>query len=163
MPVRCLAEALICIALLSGCREAGVESDSLSIPADAKVQEAEQEPTADLSSPLRALGHYLTSLQNEDLAGVQRAMLDAEDFQLSGPFRLDSFVVVRYDTLTAAQAAEYEFSPAPAAGDVELDVREHVAGYGERMYTYNLREIDGAWRIYSHSMWGHDVFDEDDL
>lgn len=163
MPSRTRLGVLLGLPLLLGCQ--GAERDTVDdpIPAEETARQGRVEAQADLSSPLLALSYYLQSLEGEDLHGVQRVMLDADNFQLSGPFQLDSFEVVRYDTLTAAQAAEYEFIPSPKEGDVELDVRQHVAGYGERMYTYNLREIEGAWRIYSHSMWGHDVFDEDDL
>jgi hypothetical protein len=120
------------------------------------VGPAEAQPPADSGSPQQAVAEYIGSLRTGDLAGVQRVTFDYDDFNLPGPLPIDSFRVIRSETLDSVAAAERSFTPAPKAGDVELDVVQYEAG-AERKYSYSLREIDGHWRIYAHAAWGSDV------
>ena len=150
----CLLLLASCVVVL-GCGEADSATQSAaSDQADAATE---------LATPRQSLEYYLASLRRGDLEGVQRVMLRADNFHLPGPLPLDSFHVTRQDTLTAEQAAEFGFVPSPQEGDVVFDVREYLAGEGERMYTYHLREVDGTWRIYAHAAWGVDAFEEDEL
>jgi hypothetical protein len=141
----------------------GCESDSAAIPSatDANIaaesgsDNKQSAPT--LATPLDALDFYIESLRQGEVEGVLKVMT-SETFQLPGPLEINSFKVLRYETLTAATAAERRFIPQPQAGDVELDVMQYEYGQ-EQMYTYNLRQIDKKWRIYAHSAWNVDSYE----
>jgi len=143
--MRLLACILILSAVAAGC---------------AQPEEGTSDVESPLASPEGTLGHYIDGLRRGDLPAVQLTLEDGDEFFLPGPLPIDSFQVIKLDTLDEFEAAARPFVPRPAAGDVELDVRQFESSV-ERLYTYHLRQTGGEWRIYSHSVWGADAEPEE--
>ena len=112
----------------------------------------------DLSSPEATLAGYIESLRHGNVEGVLARYHNADQFYLPSPLPIENYEIVNKIILGNKEVQEWNrkrIIPAAKLGDVQLDVRERVAGR-DQMFSYNFRKIDGRWKLISHSAWGVD-------
>ena len=121
---------------------------------------ASEQPSASPSAvptqetPEGTLELYLQSLRLGDETGVKAVLYPVgREFNLDALIPIDSYAIATKQVLTAADARQYDFVPAPEAGDVRLDVRQVYEAGNDEMFTYWLRQVEGMWKIYAWSSW----------
>ena len=95
------------------------------------------EAQLDLSSPEATLAGYIESIRQGDVEGVLARYHNTKEFYLPGPMSIENYEIVKkiiFRTKEVQEWNEQEIIPAAKAGDVQLDVREHRAGYSQ-MYS----------------------------
>ena len=81
---------------------------------------------------------------------------NVDQFYLPRPMSIENYEIVNKIIFGTKEVQEWNgrgIIPAAKVGDVQLDVRDRIAGR-DQMFSYNFREIDGRWKLISHSAWG---------
>ena len=107
----------------------------------------------DLSSPEVTLAGYIESLRQSDVEGVLARHHGAKEFYLPGPLTIENFEIVT--KITFGEKEVQEWNGQGKVGDVQLDVRELIAGHNQ-MFSYFFREIEGKWKLIAHYGWDAD-------
>lgn len=111
----------------------------------------------DYSSPERTLASYIDGIRSGDVARVQATFNDPKSgFSLPKPIPISSYRITKRIVYETEKVRKYNYPGIifPARiGDIELQVLQVVEGHKD-MFSYNFRNVDGKWKMYSGSMWG---------
>ena len=109
------------------------------------------------SSPESTLALYIDGIRSGDVARVLATFDDPKGgFNLPKPIPISSFRITKRIVYDAEKVRKYNYPGiiVPArVGDIELQVLQVVEGHRD-MFSYNFRNVDGKWKMYSSSMWG---------
>ena len=108
-------------------------------------------------SPESALAYYIKAANAHDLSGINTTFLDPTDtFNFPDGPPVERFSVVKRIRYTEKDVLDWNrkgiAGPAPAVGDLELHVREVIAGKSF-MYSYQLRDTGFGWKIVDFYAW----------
>jgi hypothetical protein len=110
----------------------------------------------DFSKPENTLDTYINALR----AGNKSQVLDCfhpklKDLYLPGSSKIASYKIVKVIVYTKKEADDWNSKgiiPPAMVGDIDLQVEQ--SEYGKKaMYSYLMRNVNGEWKIVSHSAW----------
>jgi len=110
----------------------------------------------DLSSPEATVGGYIECLKAGDLAGIKaRYYPDTIEYNLRGRSPIEDYVIAKKLVFTDKEVDGWnrvKSRPQAKPGDVQLEVQEIIKGTNW-LFSYILRNMDGSWKLISHSGW----------
>jgi hypothetical protein len=110
----------------------------------------------DFSSPEDTLDIYLSALKSGNKKQVLNCFSPKlNDFYLPEPVPIKSYKIIKRIVYGQEETEDWNskgIMPPAEIGDIDLQVEQE--SYGKKwMYSYLMRNVNGYWKIISHSVW----------